>query len=239
MRSLVIGDIHGCFRSLRILERQMAFRDEDHVILLGDLVDRGTHSKHVIDWAIQRKKRGGKLTVLRGNHEWIMLWAKDDSTATKSWLTDFVGGTQTLLSYRTSRVRGVLTDIPQEHWDFLENDTHSWFEDSQFIYVHAHVDPALPMAEQPADQLFWSRFQTQPLHVSGKRIICGHSAQKDGTPNVKVHGVCIDTGCHSGGWLTCLDVSNMTGLQANEKGEMRKVQVDWPLGLAGSLGRVV
>jgi serine/threonine protein phosphatase 1 len=171
MRTLVIGDIHGCFRALRGLEKGMAFKEEDHVILLGDLVDRGPHTKHVIDWAIQRKKRGGKLTILRGNHEWIMLWAKDDPTATKNWLTDFVGGTDTLNSYAVGTRTARLTDIPQQHWDLIEHGTHSWIEDENYIYVHAHVDPGLPMSEQPADQLFWSRFQTQPLHMSGKRIV--------------------------------------------------------------------
>jgi serine/threonine protein phosphatase 1 len=34
---------------------------------------------------------------------------------------------------------------------------------------------------------------------------------------------CIDTYCYGGGWLTALDVKTGKVLQANQRGEMRRV----------------
>lgn len=40
-RVLAIGDIHGCYRSLRTLCELVAVREDDVVVTLGDYVDRG------------------------------------------------------------------------------------------------------------------------------------------------------------------------------------------------------
>jgi serine/threonine protein phosphatase 1 len=226
MRTLVIGDIHGCYFALRTLEKAMQFTDEDHVILLGDLMDRGPSTRQVIDWVIKRRTRNARLTYLRGNHEWIMLWAREDPLWTKKWTDDYVGGHETLRSYSEGCQPAKLTDVPDEHWDIIENGSNSWFEDERFIYVHAHVDHALPMDQQGPDQLFWERFKSQPLHVSGKQIICGHTSMKNGEPKLKPHGICIDTYAHGGGWLTCLNVDTMSCYQANEKGEFRRMELE-------------
>jgi serine/threonine protein phosphatase 1 len=220
MRTLVIGDIHGCFKSLRLLEQRLAFQEDDHIILLGDLVDRGPQSKHVLDWVLQRRARGAGLTVLRGNHELLMLWALQDRTSTQGWLSDFVGGQATLDSYSVGQLRPTLGVVPESHWQLME--------DEHFLYVHAHVDPLLPMSEQTEEQLYWSRIKPQPLHVSGKRLFCGHTSQRDGQPLCLPHGICLDTYAHGGGWLTCVDAHTLRGMQANEKGECRDIQLSWP-----------
>ena len=72
MRTFVIGDIHGCFTALQTLERELKFTDDDLLITLGDYVDRGPDTKSVVDWLIARRRRGGGLIALRGNHEVLM-----------------------------------------------------------------------------------------------------------------------------------------------------------------------
>ena len=49
MRTLVIGDIHGCSQALRTLLNAVQPGPEDVLITLGDYVDRGPDSKGVID----------------------------------------------------------------------------------------------------------------------------------------------------------------------------------------------
>lgn len=60
----------------------------------------------------------------------------------------------------------------------------------------------------------------QVPHISGKTIICGHSAQKSGKVYQSPNLICIDTDSHGGGYLTALEVETMTvwqvGSQAND-----------------------
>lgn len=228
MRTLAIGDIHGCFIALTTLEREMTFTDEDLIITLGDYVDRGPDSKSVIDWLIARRRRRAGLVALQGNHELMMLWARLDSVSQKSWMNSFVGGDATLHSYDTAERDARIVDVPDEHWDFIVNHAMRYHETETHIFVHASVKPELPMDQQSDETLFWERFAPLPLHRSGKPVICGHTAQHDGVPAQAPHGVCIDTWAHGGGWLTCLDVMTGEYGQANQRGEFRTGRlVEW------------
>ena len=68
MRTLAVGDIHGCYHALRTLEAFVEFQPDDHIITLGDHIHRGPDSRSVIEWLIDRQGTG-RLTALRGNHE--------------------------------------------------------------------------------------------------------------------------------------------------------------------------
>ena len=41
MRTLAIGDIHGCYQALKTLEAFVDIQPQDHVITLGDHIHRG------------------------------------------------------------------------------------------------------------------------------------------------------------------------------------------------------
>ena len=117
---------------------------------------------------------------------------------------------------------GRLTDIPQAHWDFLENHLRDYYETDRHLFVHANLYPDLPLDEQPEYVLFWEHIdEWTPPHQSGKTMICGHTSQKTGEVLNLGHAVCIDTSACKGGWLTCLDVETGDYWQANEQGETR------------------
>lgn len=75
MRTLAIGDMHGCHRSLVALEAAARITPADLVITLGDHDDRGPDSRKVVEWLIRRHATG-RLTALRGNHELMLLAAR-------------------------------------------------------------------------------------------------------------------------------------------------------------------
>ncbi len=140
------------------------------------------------------------------------------------WLS--FGGTTTLRSYGIDEEdeidpEYVLAMIPQEHWRFLEEDCLPYYETEKHIFVHANLDPDLPLEEQPAHMLYWEKLTWPCVHVSGKTMICGHTRQKSGVPLDLGTSICIDTNIYDGGWLTCLDVLSGRIWQANEKGETR------------------
>jgi serine/threonine protein phosphatase 1 len=218
MRYLAIGDIHGCFTALTTLAAFVPFTPDDLLITLGDYVDRGPNTFGVLDWLIARARQE-RLVPLRGNHEIMMLRARETEIGLATWL--HCGGNKTLASYSPFPGEGRLADVPDEHWDFLENRTKPWFEIDTHFFVHANAYPSLPLAEQPDLMLYWESFFDTPAHESGKVMVCGHTPQKSGVPFDLGHAICIDTWVYGGGWLTCLDVATGLYWQANERGETR------------------
>jgi serine/threonine protein phosphatase 1 len=221
MRHLAVGDIHGCFKALTTLAAFVPFKSEDVVITLGDYVDRGPDSCKVLDWLIWYAKRG-QLVPLLGNHEDMMLKARESPEALIKWKE--CGGTEALHSYSSSAAAGSLQNVPDAHWEFLEKRTRRYFETDKHFFVHANALPDHPLEDQPDIMLLWGVFGTRPAHQSGKVMICGHTSQKSGEPKDIGHAVCIDTWAHGGGWLTCLDAVQGKYWQANQKGESR---TDW------------
>ena len=215
---LAIGDIHGCFAALETLAAAVPFAAEDLLVTLGDYVDRGPDSRAVVDWLIERWNLG-RLIPLRGNHELIMQGARVSQSLRDSWL--MFGGDATLASYAPPENAGRLEDVPAEHWEFFERSCRDYYETETHFFVHANADPQLPLDKQSDQMLFWEKFDNPPPHVSGKIMVCGHTAQKSGLPKNLGHAVCIDTWVYGDGWLTCLDVAAGRFWQANQQRQSR------------------
>ena len=81
MRTLAIGDIHGCLTALKTLLDFVAPAADDRLIALGDYVDRGPDSRGVLDFLIALHA-GGRLVALRGNHDEMMADARIRPKAT-------------------------------------------------------------------------------------------------------------------------------------------------------------
>lgn len=224
MRTLALGDIHGCYRALQGVLEAAQVTDEDRLITLGDYVDRGPDSRAVLDWLIARAERlpRGRLVSLRGNHELMMASAREDEGMMGMWLA--CGGDKALMSYREQGGTGTLDDIPESHWNFIEHFCRDYFQTLKLFFVHANAYPESPLNEQPGHMLFWESFGDPPPHQSGKIMICGHTPQRTGKPRDIGHAICIDTWVYGDGWLTCLDVSTGEYWQANQRGETRS---DW------------
>jgi serine/threonine protein phosphatase 1 len=217
MRTLAIGDIHGCFKALIALIGEVRPQPEDQLVFLGDYIDRGPDSKAVLDLLVGQQKRNHTV-FLRGNHEEMVLDARTDPLEAKLWQGS--EGFQTLVSYGAEDREDWATAIPESHWSFL-NQTLPGFETPGNIFVHACLDPALDLKDQPDWLLYWEFFDRIQPHKSAKKVICGHSAQRSGRIKDIGFAACIDTGAVFGGWLTCLDVGSGEYWQANEQGETR------------------
>ncbi len=131
-----------------------------------------------------------------------------------------MGGEATLNSYPQVNDHNLL-NIPEHHWDFVEHHCLQWYETDHHIFVHANVDPDLPLAKQSNHDLFWQKIYPRQPHYSGKTVICGHTSQKDGCPVNMGHQICIDTWACGEGWLTCLDVETGKIWQTNQKSEVK------------------
>lgn len=67
----VMSDIHGCLNRYRNVLRQIRLRKDDHLYILGDVIDRGPEGLRILRDTMER----GNVTLLLGNHEHMMLEA--------------------------------------------------------------------------------------------------------------------------------------------------------------------
>ncbi|MEM9031538.1 MAG: metallophosphoesterase family protein [Pseudomonadota bacterium] len=194
MRFYAIGDIHGHLDKLYAAHQRIEAdraRTGDHsapVIHLGDLVDRGPDSRGVIEFLITGKLEGAPWIILTGNHDRLLAEQIDLSCeprfAIRSWCSETIGGTETMLSYGVSpptwatagRSRRALAEaVPAHHRAFLEALplTH---ETDEILFVHAGIRPGLAFSEQVEDDLLWIRreFLDDPRD-HGRLIVHGHT----------------------------------------------------------------
>jgi serine/threonine protein phosphatase 1 len=161
-RTLAFGDIHGCLANFDALLQSIAPTPDDHLILLGDYVDRGPESAGVVK-RVLKLSQTHHLTTLKGNHEEMMLDARGSHDRFSDWLQN--GGDSTLRSY--AGIRGTLRDIPADHWHFIEHQLVDYLETDTHIFVHANAYPDMAMAEQPDYMLRWERCDNILAHESG------------------------------------------------------------------------
>jgi len=185
-----IGDIHGCAKSLESLLEKIAPSSDDHLVFIGDYVDRGPDSSGVITRLIRLQKEC-RCTFLRGNHEEMMLNFFDYR---ESELWHINGGDATLGSYH---VDGGRYEIPEEHIDFIR-DTVEYWNEPDFFFVHAGLKPHMTIEENlmhhSSDVFLWERTHLAAKELAWEKpVVCGHTPQKE--PINRPRLICIDTGC--------------------------------------------
>lgn len=225
LRVYAIGDIHG---RRDLLDQLLDMIDDDgdrrgecetHLILLGDLVDRGPDSRAVVERAMTLGHDYDRASFLMGNHEEVMLGAITGDPRLVRFFNR-IGGRETILSYglpvnqyRSMELEELAEAIPelfpQQHIDFI-----SGFDDQiiigDYVFVHAGIRPQVPLSEQTAQDMRWIReeFIKDKTHHE-KYVIHGHtiSEQIDEQPN----RIGIDTGAYLSDQLTAI------GLEGTER----------------------
>lgn len=221
-RTLVISDIHGELEKFEKLLHLVDYEPvRDQLILLGDYVDRGSNACGVLEKVISLHQEGA--FVLKGNHEDMMIQAltSQDYTAWNRWVNRN-GGSATLHSYgfteedmlvdedHFSRPSLISTQL-QAHLEFVQGLTH-FIETDEYIFVHAGVDPHLPLDNTDPHTLMWIRDKFHQSYNGDKIVVFGHtstsSLHKDDENYEVYFGVNriigIDGGAVYGGQLNCL-----------------------------------
>jgi serine/threonine protein phosphatase 1 len=220
LRTIAIGDIHGCTKALiALLEAIRPFR-EDTLVFLGDYVDRGPDSRGTIDCLLTLQSKCQTI-FLRGNHEIALQGYLDGVLAPDIWHQ--LGGRSTLVSYG-GRTEG----IPEEHRQFIRACV-PYYENKSHLFVHANYDPSLALGETPERTLFWEHLHERlpGPHISNKTVWLGHTPQLTGQVLDLKHLVCLDTFCFGTGYLTAIDVDSREAWQANKEGHLRRQPSAW------------
>jgi hypothetical protein len=136
-RTIVIGDVHGCLVEFNNLLEKLNYNpNEDRVILVGDLIDRGPDSKGVL-----KRVRQLKLECVMGNHEHKFL----------KW-------------YKTFGTKVDVYDAHTHYKEFEQEDIDyifkmpTYIQVDNFIIVHAGMKPGVPIDKQSKDDLLYLRY---------------------------------------------------------------------------------
>jgi serine/threonine protein phosphatase 1 len=186
---------------------------DNHVVLLGDYVDRGPDSQGVIDRLCTGFLAGFRMIHLRGNHEDAMIRFLDEGALGPQWMR--FGGMATLASYDIERPsRGspeerldVLRDrvaraLPERHAAFLRGLTRYALLGG-YLFVHAGIRPGVALDHQRDRDLYWIRDGFLDSDADfGVTVVHGHTIVRE--PAVRPNRIGIDTGAFNSGRLTCL-----------------------------------
>jgi len=215
-RLIAIGDIHGMADLLQRLLDDISPTAEDQLVFLGDYVDRGNHSRGAIDRLIRLKRELPATIFIRGNHDQMLIDALIELGVTEgprlrdvspffrengpdSDLGKFLSiGKETMSSYGISDP----ADLPQQHIDFLK-ETQLWWQQDEFLFVHAGLNPGIPVIQQDPYTLLWER--NAPPGRNGLIHVVGHQPT-EGEPSFEEGRINLDTGAVYGHALTACEV---------------------------------
>jgi predicted phosphodiesterase len=197
MRTLFIGDVHGCADELDALLEESGWRPGERVVLVGDLVAKGPDSAGVVSRA-----RELSLRAVRGNHdEHVLRWHQGHQKPGKQLKPEH---------------QQVLDTLTPSDWRYLESlPLYLRLSDLNVLAVHAGVVPGVPLEQQRQEHLLnlrsitsagkpskrvsdgapWARFWKGP-----ELILYGHDAVRGLQRHPHAYG--LDSGCVYGGRLT-------------------------------------
>ena len=216
MRHCIVGDVHGEYTALLNLVGKIPA--EDQIIFVGDLVDRGTQSAHVIQFI-----RKNNFSCVRGNHEEMMIeygskfihaiLNEEPIDQENVWLKH--GGIETLLSYGLIYVRKrQLVPHPyiKEFIDYFKDDI-AWMKELPLYLVldaKHHSGRPVVVSHSAISSVWDIRHQSDKESIFSKTVlwsrkrpddqaeifnIFGHTPQRYHA-ETEAHYVNIDTGCY-------------------------------------------
>ena len=207
--TFIIGDVHGCYYTL--LELIATLPKNARIIFVGDLCDRGLHTKEVIEFIIKNKHE-----VILGNHDDYMIsHILESITHPNKYIRwkdeDYMGGEQTLLSYKDD------IELIEKHLDFL-NTLPRYLEIDNYFITHGFSLPYYKNRDKKSshtgllknridDEEEWGHDWEKEWRDYNVINIFGHTDYKEVEIGKNYYG--IDTGCVYGGRLTAIELGTM------------------------------
>jgi len=204
-RIFAVGDIHGCLDKLvSLMDIIDVDLKKETLVFMGDYIDRGPHSKEVVDYLIDLARGGNRVVFLKGNHE-LMLQNYLSGEDKLSFL--YNGGEATLGSYMKGGGLNEGNLIPPEHLEFFDN-LRLYYETENYIFVHGGLKANIPLEHQDEWDMLWMRDEFIYSDFDfGKLVIFGHTPFRE--PLILDNKIGIDTGAVYGNKLTCVELSAM------------------------------
>jgi len=149
-RTIVVGDIHGCFDELTDLLDAVKLKKKDRVVSVGDLIVKGEKNREVLDLFIEDER----FSAVVGNHDRAIrqFWRGEPIP-----LTDEQQQTCVELDFKRKKYSEFLRSLPYT----IDLDSH--------LVVHAGVRPGVPLEHQMAADL--TELRTMGANPSSRKGI--------------------------------------------------------------------
>lgn len=191
-RTIVVGDIHGCYDELLDLLAEVQFADGDRLVSVGDLVTKGPKSREVLD----RFMSDSQFSAVIGNHD---LALRRRWNGEKFKLKDSQKPTHKELKKDKEHYVSYLNSLPF----LIDLGTH--------LVVHAGLRPGVALHSQTTEDLTELRClgpdrtardgtPWYDIYDGEKVVVFGHWPASKPRRGKKAIG--LDTGCVYGNNLT-------------------------------------
>jgi hypothetical protein len=238
MRTIVIGDVHGCLEELDELLLKVELRvGRDRLVLAGDLLDRGPDPLGVV----RRARELGAEGVM-GNHEHKHLRYRMHEALARAE----PGYVNPMMQLFDPQRREHLS-LGDDDWAYLER-LPVWLRLApDWVLVHAGFEPIRPLSQQHDNACLRVRYvddrgRLAPLRRKGDKpagsvrwatqwrgpdsVVYGHAVYDlrdpmDDAPSPGVRCLGIDTGCCFGGRLTALLLPSLETVQVQARATYR------------------
>lgn len=169
-RRIVITDIHGCYHSFKnLLEQQVSLKKDDKLFLLGDYINKGPHSRKVLDYLLKLQESDYRLFMLRGNHEQELLDVYEGKKGLDSFLSK--GGITLLRNFELEHP----AELPEKYISFCR-DLSYFIALPDFLLVHAGFNFSRQNPFVRSDELLNIRdYSVDPAKTGGRALIHGHT----------------------------------------------------------------
>lgn len=198
MKTIIIGDVHGCLRELQDLLVKADYEAGlDRLIFVGDIINKGPDTLGVLNLV---KNLNAEMVL--GNHECALI--------------------SRMIHQRInprSSIERLVTEMGEQnalHWAQWLQQFPYYIEEDDFIVIHAGLQPSVELAEQNTRVMTTIRTwdgvghdlndSSHPpwwkLYTGKKIVVYGHWAMQG--LKVEANSIGLDTGCVYGQQLTAV-----------------------------------
>lgn len=182
-RAIVISDIHANFKAFKELLKKVEFCEQDILILLGDIVEKGESSLDILHYVMELMKTHNVYAVC-GNCDAIAMEVLKD-TKNEELLKYILIRNQTLVGEMCraagielhrgidmGKVKKELREIYKEELSFICDLPHI-IEIGQYVFAHAAVYPGRMEEMKPSQAMKADDFMNQGYHFDKYHVV-GH-----------------------------------------------------------------
>ena len=207
----VMSDVHGRMARYKDIMRQIKLKKEDHLYVLGDVIDRGPHGLRILMDLIRRPN----VTVLLGNHERMMLDTilNKDSDSQYLWYINDGGVTYQRFKFFTAVHKLHLIE------EIKKMPVNVEVRCNGKDYLLVHGGPLDNSKDDPIADSVWRRLDSDTPVPAGKIVVFGHTPTSHYQRNRPLSiffgedKIGIDCGCtypsYMKGRLGCLRLDDM------------------------------
>ncbi|MGM0518054.1 MAG: metallophosphoesterase [Campylobacterota bacterium] len=198
----IIGDVHGCYKTLLALIGKLPQKDKSHICFVGDLCDKGNNSKDVIEFV-----KSNNYDCVLGNHEIMFIDNATEILKTNkideesSFWINKCGGKETLENYDNDK------KLLQEHISYFKTlplyleYKHLKTKDNRHLVVsHSHILNTWKYKDYDKDSQDYKSFENDCLYSRYKSFdnseifnVFGHTPVQN--PQINDFKANIDLGC--------------------------------------------